>query len=183
MAWSKEHKEQSKERILNAAAAQFAHRGFDAVSIDDVMQSAGLTRGAFYSHFNNKSELYANAIAQGAVEARKHMKLNQEERDLKDFAQSYLKIGQKNRQPSYCSLAFMITDICHRDAQVKATYTRILKGFQAIITEHGVCEDIAIQTSIMLIGALALSNAIDDIALKTQLLESSYQGILKLADI
>ena len=70
MAWTEQHKTQSRERIVDSAAQLFTQLGFDSVSIDDVMQAAGLTRGAFYAHFKNKAELYQCAIIAGAKQAK-----------------------------------------------------------------------------------------------------------------
>jgi AcrR family transcriptional regulator len=39
-------------------------RGFDTVSIDDVMADAGLTRGSFYRYFESKGDLYSEAVTQ-----------------------------------------------------------------------------------------------------------------------
>src|SRR5215471_18342430 len=57
------HREQTRQRILRSAQALFNRHGFDAVSIDDVMARAGLTRGGFYSYFETKDDLYAQAVA------------------------------------------------------------------------------------------------------------------------
>ena len=57
MPWTTEHKQKSREKILSSAARLFTKKGFDAVSIDDVMRLAGLTRGAFYAHFKSKSDV------------------------------------------------------------------------------------------------------------------------------
>ena len=40
----------------------FNRKGFTEVSIDEVMENAGLTRGGFYRHFRDKEELYAEAV-------------------------------------------------------------------------------------------------------------------------
>src|SRR5262249_46457047 len=58
-----EHREQTRARIVRSAMILFNRHGFDAVSIDDVMAHAGLTRGGFYRHFDAKSDLYAEAIS------------------------------------------------------------------------------------------------------------------------
>ena len=65
MPWNAEHKTQSRDRILSSAAQLFSHQGFDAVSIDDVMAHAGLTRGAFYAHFKSKSDMYHQSMVAG----------------------------------------------------------------------------------------------------------------------
>lgn len=66
MPWNANHKVESREKILQAAARLFTQNGYDAVSIDDVMREAGLTRGAFYAHFRSKSDIYNQAILTGA---------------------------------------------------------------------------------------------------------------------
>ncbi len=48
-----------KRAVLAAATDQFAERGFADVSLDDVAEAAGVTRGAVYHHFRNKAALFA----------------------------------------------------------------------------------------------------------------------------
>ncbi|OUC80845.1 TetR/AcrR family transcriptional regulator [Gordonia lacunae] len=49
--------------VLAAATRQFAERGFAAVSLDDVAEAAGVTRGAVYHHFRSKAALFAAVAA------------------------------------------------------------------------------------------------------------------------
>ena len=63
MRYSPEHKEQSREKILEAARQLFRSRGFEGASIDQVMHAAGLTRGAFYAHFTSKDDLVRQVLA------------------------------------------------------------------------------------------------------------------------
>jgi AcrR family transcriptional regulator len=63
MPYPRERREQTRARIIRSAQALFNRHGFTGVSIDKVMEHAGLTRGGFYSHFRSKSELYAEAVA------------------------------------------------------------------------------------------------------------------------
>lgn len=48
---------QTRERILAAALAEFAERGFAAVSIEDIAEAAGVTKGAVYHWFADKNDL------------------------------------------------------------------------------------------------------------------------------
>ncbi|MGU7784860.1 TetR/AcrR family transcriptional regulator [Burkholderia sp. PU8-34] len=50
-------KDQTRERLLNAAQEIFLTKGFVAASVEDVAAAAGYTRGAFYSNFRSKAEL------------------------------------------------------------------------------------------------------------------------------
>ena len=67
MRYSREHKAGTRRRIVAAAARLFAARGYEATSIDEVMQAAGLTRGAFYRHFASKGALYTEATGQAVA--------------------------------------------------------------------------------------------------------------------
>ncbi|MEU5361981.1 ScbR family autoregulator-binding transcription factor [Streptomyces sp. NPDC005925] len=48
---------QTRERILGAAGRAFAAKGYPAVTILDVAQGAGMTKGAVYFHYENKDAL------------------------------------------------------------------------------------------------------------------------------
>ncbi len=51
------------ERLLDAALETFADLGFAAASVEDVCRRGGFTRGAFYSSFRTKDELFAALFA------------------------------------------------------------------------------------------------------------------------
>jgi TetR/AcrR family transcriptional regulator, transcriptional repressor for nem operon len=56
------HREEIKRRIVDSARKLFNRRGFDGVSVDEIMAGAGLTHGGFYSYFLSKSDLYAEVL-------------------------------------------------------------------------------------------------------------------------
>src|SRR5262245_51445512 len=62
MPYTVEHKARTRARIVESARVLFNRKGFDQVSIDDIMNHAGLTRGGFYNHFPSKQGLYAEAV-------------------------------------------------------------------------------------------------------------------------
>ena len=62
MPYTVEHKAHTRARIVASARVLFNRRGFDQVSIDDIMREVGLTRGGFYNHFSSKEDLYAEAV-------------------------------------------------------------------------------------------------------------------------
>src|ERR1700739_4731207 len=59
-----EHRQLTKKKIVQSARRLFNRHGFDAVSIDDMMADAGLTRGSFYAYFESKGDLYAEGVTQ-----------------------------------------------------------------------------------------------------------------------
>jgi AcrR family transcriptional regulator len=57
-----ERKSQTRERLIDAAAAVFAERGFETATIDEVAAAAGYTKGAVYSNFASKTDLFIALI-------------------------------------------------------------------------------------------------------------------------
>jgi len=57
-------REQTRARLLDAAHEVFAEVGMDAASVETICERAGFTRGAFYSNFESKEELFLALITQ-----------------------------------------------------------------------------------------------------------------------
>jgi AcrR family transcriptional regulator len=53
-----ERREQTRQELLSAAEACFVSRGFHASSVDEVAERAGYTKGAVYSNFASKEDLF-----------------------------------------------------------------------------------------------------------------------------
>lgn len=63
MPYSREHKQRTRARIVEAARVLFNRHGFERVTIDQIMAKAGLTRGGFYAHFDDKQMLFTEAVS------------------------------------------------------------------------------------------------------------------------
>jgi AcrR family transcriptional regulator len=59
----KRRRAETVERLLDAALETFAEIGFAAASVEDICRRGGFTRGAFYSSFRTKDELFAALFA------------------------------------------------------------------------------------------------------------------------
>lgn len=53
-----ESQARTRAQLLDAAAGVFARRGFHGASLEEVAEQAGYTRGAVYSNFSSKDELF-----------------------------------------------------------------------------------------------------------------------------
>ena len=58
MASQEERRRETRARLLAAAAAVFARRGFAAASVDEIAREAGYSTGAIYWHFDGKDDLF-----------------------------------------------------------------------------------------------------------------------------
>jgi TetR/AcrR family transcriptional repressor of nem operon len=55
------HEQQVRDRIIQAAVTVFSEKGYHRATIADVVQRAGLSVGAIYTHFKNKEELFLHS--------------------------------------------------------------------------------------------------------------------------
>lgn len=59
-------RENTRIRLMDAAAEMFAEVGIEAASVEAICERAGFTRGAFYSNFGSKEELFLALCARSA---------------------------------------------------------------------------------------------------------------------
>jgi AcrR family transcriptional regulator len=57
-----ESRDQTRQRLLEAAAVVIAKKGLAATSVEDIAAHAGYTRGAFYSNFKSKHDLFIELL-------------------------------------------------------------------------------------------------------------------------
>lgn len=177
MPYPFDHKAKTRERILASAAQLFTSKGYEQVSIDQIMQQAGLTRGAFYSHFSDKSSLYAAAIEYTSIERFRHYAQELKAgADLNDIIESYLNQDHTQEQITPCALAFLVSDINQRADQVRETYTNVyrglLKGLERLHASEQ-CERLTyLAVSTLMIGGVAIGRALADKELSEELLSA-----------
>ena len=75
-------RQQTREYLLQAAADVFAERGFHAATLDEVAAAAGFTKGAVYSNFKNKEDLFLALLEDSYVRERTALKATMEASDV-----------------------------------------------------------------------------------------------------
>ncbi|MCU5772397.1 TetR/AcrR family transcriptional regulator [Erwiniaceae bacterium BAC15a-03b] len=187
MAWPEAQCATTRQMILDSAARLFATGGYGAVSIDEIMQSAGLTRGAFYHHFSSKRELYTEALRNGARAGGALLDRAGRE-GLKEVVQAYLCMEHREGEDMHCPLAFMVSDAARQGGSVQRNYTQLLQAFIARISASLASEteredhQQAVQIAVSMIGGLALARAVDDKALAAEILTASQQLCFQFLD-
>ena len=190
MPYSPEHKQNSREQILSGAMNLFSRKGFSNVSIDEVMAEAGMTRGAFYAHFESKSVLYAEAVMFAALNSKMMTQLDADDTELSWFARvvdAYLDISHVDLDVSPCPLAFLATDVASSDLKVRQAYTEVYKGlvnlFDKNRPQHMAKSDPDLNLAItaLMIGGVAVSRALHDKVLVKKLLKSCRSVAHRLA--
>jgi AcrR family transcriptional regulator len=59
-----ERQQQTRQRLLDAAADIFSQRGYHAATVDEIAEAAGFSKGAVYSNFASKEELFLALLDQ-----------------------------------------------------------------------------------------------------------------------
>ncbi|GAA1682595.1 helix-turn-helix domain-containing protein [Microbacterium lacus] len=92
-------REATRQKLLDAAAQVFAEEGLDAASVEAICERAGFTRGAFYSNFETKDELFlelAGRVARARVQSvRERVAMLERDGRLTDVATDALAVVQQ----------------------------------------------------------------------------------------
>src|ERR1700759_3085831 len=63
MRYSKEHKQETHDRIVRKASVRLREKGAHGIGVADLMKEAGLTHGGFYAHFDSREALVIEGFA------------------------------------------------------------------------------------------------------------------------
>ena len=158
MPHPRERKQQTRQKILQAAAQLFAARGYDATSIDAVMRACGLTRGGFYAHFRSKAQLHQEALALTPGEGTFGLPL----------------------------LASLAKDVAHATPEVREGYARMVERvrdrLRAEMADARLGPDTALAATAMWVGALAVVQSVDDADLAAEVAEACRKLAHSLRD-
>jgi TetR/AcrR family transcriptional regulator, transcriptional repressor for nem operon len=177
MKVSREQMAENRRRILDAASRLFRAKGFDAVSVAEVMKAAGLTHGGFYGHFSSKDDLVAETLAHVlTVDAGRGG-------DLRAFIAAYLSPRHRDDAADGCPTAGLAADIRHQTEAARAAMTegfrsqidRISKEFPGKSAAER--RRAAIGSWAAMVGAVILARAIDDPTLSDEVLEQTRAWI------
>ena len=185
-----ELKRQSLDRILDAAARRVREEGLDGAAIVPVMCDAGLTHGAFYSHFATKDELAVAAFAHAITTGRQHwikpMKRERWSNRLKKLADRYLTPAHRDDLATSCAFTALSSDAAHASPEFRAAYERELRTSLAAICGgtdvegHRLDDAIALMT--ICVGGMALARAMHDKDFSTRILRVARETAGKVAD-
>ena len=131
------YREQVRQRIVQSATLLFNRHGFPAVSIDEIMAGAGLTRGGFYNYFQSKSELYVEAISH-FVEGKRDAVATEKATDrASDLVRDYLSLKHLEKVDASCPLIGLTNILAGGDQSLRAALESPLR-LMIETFEHGV---------------------------------------------
>ena len=194
MRYGPEHKAQSREKILRAAARELRAKGPDRLGVADVMRSAGLTHGGFYAHFASKDALIAEALeamfAEAAASSRRlDAVLADPQADvrpaLRGFLAAYLSPAHRDGPQRGCPLPALAGDIARGDAAARDRFARGLARtgarIAAALRRLGDRDsDVGARAvTAQIVGAVALARALGRGAESDAILRDTLEALLE----
>ena len=166
---------QKHDRIVKEASRLFRERGFENVTVGEVMKAAGLTHGAFYAHFASKQELQKAAVAYGqdlsVGRARSH---GTTKKGRKAYVDSYLSPRHRDNPGDGCTMAALAQEVARSAPELKAAFEG---GFEEIVSAAGDDRKQAIFQAAALLGGVVLARAVQDPRLSDEILQSVRQKV------
>jgi TetR/AcrR family transcriptional repressor of nem operon len=188
MRYSREHKQQTHERILAAAGKVFREHGYTGAGIDSIMDEAGLTPGGFYAHFASKEALLAETIVYALRQVNAQFLQELEDREGLDWLRSLVTLYLSKRHcdavAEGCAIPTLISELGRAGPKAKKAFESYLRAFlrkiqQKLATMEGqAATDRALATLALCVGGLALARAVESPGLSKQILKACREFAL-----
>ena len=188
--YGKEHKAETRRRIIETAGRRFKQDGIDGSGVSTLMKDAGLTNGAFYAHFASKDDLVTTAIAdQLKAQAESVVALAEPGRaGLEQIVRGYLSPQHREMLGDGCPNAALLDEIGRCTETTKQAYTDgvliLIEGIAARMAPEAPASARVMALSLLglMAGTLQLSRAMTDSRLANELLDQGVDNALALLD-
>lgn len=187
--YEKGHKDETRRHILDVASTQFRESGIAAVGLAGIMSEAGLTNGAFYTHFASKEELVREVLSEALNRREERHKANLENGvALEATIRDYLSTRHRDHAGAGCPTAALVAEIARHPKATREAFTGKMSDLIALMAEQirqGSAEERrrkAIAIYAIMVGALQLSRAVNDRRLSDEILENAAKTAIALAN-
>ncbi len=191
MRYGKEHKQATRQRIVAAAGRRFKRDGIDGSGISALMKDAGLTNGAFYTHFTSKDDLVATTVADQLRTQNANIVTQAApgRAGLEQIVRWYLSAWHRDSSDEGCPSAALLDEIRRCADPTRRAYTDgVLMVIDGIAARLAPDDPISARTKAlsayaMMAGTLQLSRALADRQLADELLKQGIDNAFTLLGI
>lgn len=183
-------KEETHERIVEAAARAIRRHGYAGVGVAEVMKEAGLTHGGFYAHFDSRDALLVEALERAGRESSVVVKRAAEKHAAKgisafrSFVETYLADEQLASLERGCPVAALGCDMPRQSPAVREASAvrvqRLIAGVRS--TLPGAPRSVASVIAGTLVGTLQLARALGDNAEGRAVLTATRKSLIQQYD-
>lgn len=140
MNMKEKQKIESREKILKAASRLFREKGFQATGVDELMEKAGLTAGAFYAHFESKQELLDESL-RFCLDKNRSLLLNGlENAKGKEFVsgllQNYVSSLHRDNPKAGCPLPALGPELYRSSKESSKVISEYLETWIEMVSSH-----------------------------------------------
>ncbi len=190
MSYPAGHRIETRKKIVRSARRLFNRHGFDAISIDNVMADAGLTRGSFYSYFESKGDLYAESITQ-ILDEKQLLSSDgvsidpQAINHATQFIRDYLSLEHFEDIDGSCPLIAFPSEFLRKEPRVRQAFETVLRVMidvfeQALHRDGSVARSRARAIATLCVGGMILARSIENRGLADELREAAMGVALSL---
>ena len=182
-----EAKDATHERIVGVAARAIRRSGYDGTGVADIMKEAGLTHGAFYSHFASREAMLAEAAGRACAEstaaAADVIASAPPGAARETMLRAYLSKAHADQIELGCPLAALGSETSRQTPEVRRIATRHIKEMIDLVARQSPdwgqpgAHQRALVTVATMVGALLLSRAVDEPALSDALREAALEHL------
>ena len=174
-------KEQTHQRMLDAASASFRANGYAGIGVDGIAKAAGVTSGAFYAHFGSKGGAFDAALKAGLDEVMAAIPQFRAEHGkgwLEAFADYYLSKAHRDDLSGGCAMTALSLEVVRANGQVHAAYEDGMATIAGLVAEGlagGTSDERSARAWVMLstlIGGLTTARAVESNALADKIAAS-----------
>jgi TetR/AcrR family transcriptional repressor of nem operon len=184
-------REETRAKIVRSARRLFNRFGFDAVSIEQIMEDAGLTHGGFYRHFASKSDLYAEVLECFFTKPEwnsvwEGVNIDREAADIgPQIVRAYLSRSHLEQIDDACPMVALPSDVARAGAAAKQAYQTVFEAMVDILqrgSPNGRSPNRASALAIaaLCVGGMVIARASDDRALGDELRDAAQAVALEL---
>jgi TetR/AcrR family transcriptional regulator, transcriptional repressor for nem operon len=186
MRYEKGRKDASRRRIMEAAAERFRSEGIAASGLAGIMSDAGLTNGAFYPHFQSKTELVRESLASALDDQAQRLQDAFAAGGLEAVLAAYLSAEHRDNPGSGCVSAALLPELARQPPETRSLLaSRLLAMAQQMAAslppQTQDPEGVALALYATLIGTLQLARATQGSALSDRILAAGAEAARALA--
>jgi TetR/AcrR family transcriptional repressor of nem operon len=187
MRVSRTQAEKNRQTVIDVASRLFREHGFDGIGLKDLMESAGLTQGAFYKQFASKEDLAAQASRRALESAFQRWSAAAAANPQDPFGAViafYLSTEHRAERMEGCPVVALGSDAARQGADVKASFEAGIREYLELLGpwigeadgEEPSSKAMALLST--MVGAVLLSRAVNDERLSKRLLEAAAESVL-----
>lgn len=186
MRYKPDHKQTTHKSIVEKAAAEFKGHGFEAVGIAGLMGKLKLTHGGFYSHFDDKENLIAEATVYALNESMNRLVAILKTDGLGAMIDHYLSEGHRDHPELGCPLASLSAEVARRPPSTRAAYasalSQLIEAIGEFLPAPTPLERRACATHLLaaMAGGLSMARATKETDLSTTILDGVRAELQRL---